>query len=346
MDPGPALPRLFKDGYAIVPVFLPQQDIAARMMRARANFIEYNLGPGSEPLAQHIQGPAGLLGNPSSFHHPSVRYVRSYCKREVGKVVADWVRDSGKPRELRMEMLFERLAVRPASYLGTPSMKRDAYPAPKAVSAGEGAHIPALLADDVMLGGWVNCSLDLMQTVQIVPNSYLDVKPDGEEDPTAVDPELVDQYDKKTLIVDVPPGCCLVMRYGTAYREAKLALAPDADMPDMRMFLAFRLTTDRHHLFPEQQAWMDDQAVPRIGNGCFPPMYSSRPRAQQVEEWATAMFRRECLSAHPRGFKVPAPPHSLDTRRMDSLRALNLGMFPPYTLEERKVMSPEPILPQ
>jgi len=301
-----------------------------RVTRARINFIEYNLSEGSKLMAQHVLDSKGLLGNPSSFHHTGIRYLRLHCKKALVKILQPWLHDQRMSPDYRLEGLFDRLGVRTNYGAEGTRWKRDTYEPDQ-----DSERLADLREGDIVLSGFLNCNVadseSAEQRVLVVPGSWKDYKLG---DPAEVPEDFVEDYDMRRWELSVPPGSMLVMRHGLAYRELKTTRSRTCpDGPDYRLYLSYRLTLDTECLYEQQMEWMEKQAVPRIASGALPQMYGNKPRWADMHEWTVQMLRKECYEVRANGLAAP-------DKVMKSLAEYGLGMFPEYTQEDKDVMTP------
>lgn len=74
---------LHRDGYVVIASPFTNDTLWHEVNLARREFPEYLSASVRAADAQQVLGGFGALGNPASFHHPTVRNVRRRCKREV-----------------------------------------------------------------------------------------------------------------------------------------------------------------------------------------------------------------------------------------------------------------------
>ena len=312
---------------------------------------------------QRVLGGFGALGNPSSFHHPTVQALRAHLKDTVAvPLFRRYRRRAG----LRLEALYDRICVRAADFgaVSAESWHRDIYDGPK-------YGVRELPEGDEMFGGWLNLSPYPQRFVALVGSHA------GEEaraaqrrgggfaalSETAQRAERVEERMRAqaectfgAVCADanghliVPPGGLLVF-YQRLLHAVAAGKPPAA--PQLRLFCGYRLTTEATPLFPLDSV-VANNAVPRIPSGQMPPMYSQNHYAffsthAKYREWAQLTFKRVCLFVRktPRGVTYATPgsaddrdPHANRTRTMPSLAAMGFAPYP-YTERTRRALLPE-----
>ena len=364
-------------GVAVVEVM--QEDSRAHwndlLFAAMDDFPEYRVrGRG----VQRVLGGFGALGNPSSFHHPTVRAFRALLKRlAVQPVLRAYARAryGDAARLVRLEALFDRLCVRCRAFKSPSkeSWHRDIYDAetfrlralPRSLPGGE---------LDVLVGGWTNLDHRPQSFVGLAGShdeAFHDAGAGFATFSTAdvarhrFDARLAGQADRRlgrTVRCNaqgeivVPPGHAILFLQRLVH-AVKGGLQPET--PALRVFHGFRLTTEEAALF-DHEGVLANGAVPRIPSGQIPPMYSQNHYAAfsgadpRWRAWGGATFRRECLFRRttPAGLEYETP-----GSRDDRNRAANAGRYMPslaemglfdeerfrYSREEAASLHPQPL---
>ena len=315
---------------------------------------------------QRVLGGFGALGNPSSFHHPTVQSLRVKLKREVSTPL---FRDYALRKHrwsAKLEMLFDRVAVRCRDFgsVSKESWHRDIY---------DGPHfgLRPLPETDEIFGGWLNLSDTTQRFVGILEShkgeEALRAQAQGGGFATLseadirrqrVDERLALQANRATpgIATDsqghilVPPGHVLIFFQRLLHCVAGGVQPVE---PNLRLFVGHRLTDERTPLFP-LDACLENNAVPRIPSGQLPPMYSknhyqffsSTPR---YRTWGETTFKRQCLferrTTKGETYYTPGSAggrnrHANTERYMPSL--VEMG-FAPYSYgpAARRAMEPE-----
>lgn len=321
---------------------------------------------------QRVLGGFGALGNPSSFHHPTIRQFRRKVKRLV---IRDLMRAFVKLRfpkyhtRINLEVLFDRLCVRKSSFREpTPeSWHRDIYdseeyrlrdlPQTLPVDAPNLPPLYAKMTMDMIFGGWINLDrrnqyfvgLPATQDDQVAGGGFSkfsesDIKRLG------LNERLAQQANKRigfSLMTDesgniiVPPGHALVF-FQRLIHSVKGGAQPET--PALRVFHGFRLTTEESPLF-DIEGVVDNGAVPRIPSGQMPPMYSKNHYAafnsateSYWRNWAGNTFREMCL--YHRKVKGNNTDYYTPGSRDDRNKAANKGRYMP-SLSEMGLWSDE-----
>lgn len=298
-------------GAIVVPVFAPSdcQRWAAEIATAMDEFPEYKVTGGLE--VQRVLGGFGALGNPSSFHHPTIRRLRRTLKHKVRPIFKQYILQTyqANARGIRLEMLFDRLCVRHHTFgnVSAESWHRDIYDG-KEFKIRE---LPRTLpprsrgtesSRDIITGGWVNLSSKDQKFIGILgshdtPEAHAaqeGAEREGGGFAMLTPKEIVDQdvkgqlqrqasnqfgscrTDNKGNTV-IPPGHMLIF-----FQRLLHSVAPSKKSAEfsLRFFTGFRLTKELVPLFQETARVIENGEVPRIPSGQMPPMYSGNHYAQ------------------------------------------------------------------
>ena len=292
---------------------IPVMDEASRqfwereLFRAMDEFPEYE-AKGRE--VQRVLGGFGALGNPSSFHHRTVRQFRRKVKRLVAQpLMREFVklRFPVHHKSISLEALFDRLCVRKQAFKEpSPEMwHRDIYsskeyglrelpstlPTGRTLPLPEGT-MPSLYqkletVQDMIFGGWINMDHRTQHFVALPGTQDSSIgSGDGfskfsKEDAKRhrFDERLREQANGKighSLVTNeegnvmVPPGHALIF-FQRLIHSVKGGAQPETAA--LRVFHGFRLTCEKTSLFDIREV-VDNGAVPRIPSGQIPPMYS------------------------------------------------------------------------
>jgi hypothetical protein len=300
-----AAEHLMTHGVVVVPIMggeeLRSWNYAT--FRAMDDFPEYVVGG---RMAQRVLGAFGALGNPSSFHHPTIRSLRRLIYKRTKPLFRDMCERLGPDH--KYEMLIDRLCVRKNTFgvVSSETWHRDVYTPDK--------HDPRPLGEtDLILGGWLNLNEPDGHTQHFVGilGSHDTEEARAASGGFALEPKSVGKRAEAQLkqqanmttpflatgpdgAIIVPPGHLVVFyqRILHMVRGGK----PPAD-PSLRLFLGHRLTEEQEPLFPPPD---DTGAVVRIPSGQTPPMYSANHyqffhRSPKYRDWAVKTFRHEVL---------------------------------------------------
>lgn len=363
-------------GVAVVPIM----DRASRawwngaLFEAMDEFPEYRVTGRS---VQRVLGGFGALGNPSSFHHPTVRAFRRLLKKlTIRPVAREYARQrfGGEADAVRLEAMFDRLCVRKDDFK-SPSAEawhRDIYdadtyrlrPLPHSLPGGE---------LDILIGGWSNLDDRDQAFVGLVGSHDETFATSGGGFATFSDADIrrfrfaerlaaqANATFGQTLRCNaageivVPPGHAILFLQRLVH---SVKSGPQPPTPALRVFHGFRLTTEEAALF-DHRSVVENGAVPRIPSGQIPPMYSKNHyaafsgRDARWREWAGATFHAACLFRRttPNGIEYFTP-----GSRDDANRAANVGRYMPslsemgmldelfaYSREEVEALHPQPL---
>ena len=330
-------------GNVVIPDFSPDERrrCADAVWRAMDEFPEYKR---RGKTVQRVLGGFGALGNPSSFHHPTVQQLRVDLKKRVSvPLFREYAFLRGRRRS-RLEMLFDRLCVRCDAF-GTVSKEawhRDIYDGAK-------YGLRDLPEGDDLFGGWLNLSDEPQRFVGLLGSHKGDdamrAQAQGGGFAQLTDAQIkaqrVDQRLKAqaSRVVDemrtdanghilVPPGCMIVFFQRILHSVAGGKQPRD---PQLRFFVGHRLTYETTSLFPVE-ATVVNNAVPRIPSGQIPPMYSQNhyqffQSHAKYRDWGRTTFHPACLFARQltSGSGLYYTPGSTNNRNPHA----NLGRYMP-----------------
>lgn len=326
---------LARHGVAVLPMLCETTELAAvnaHLFRCMDEFPEYAV---KGRHTQRVLGGFGALGNPSSFHHPFVRKLRRDIKKRIAdRLFRPYARHrygEQRAQTVRLEKLFDRLCVRNKTLFGSVSGElwhRDTYdakkglrPLPRTLPSSTGDDDAA--EEDLLFGGWLN--LDV-QTTQVflgllgshhhplgeMPTQQAGFAPIARSAHATLDAQLKAQatqdagerlrFDARTGGILVPPGHAIVFRHAIVH---KVAAPPppsrlqmdEAQLTSLRLFCAYRLTTESSPLFANTLDVMRSGAVPHLPSGQIPPMFSQNhytffasPKTDKYRTWAERTF--------------------------------------------------------
>jgi len=348
-------------GVVVVPVF---KDDASRgvweskVWSALDDMPEFNA---QGKKVQRVLGGFGTLGNPSSFHHPTMQRLRYRVKKNFSHPLFKAL--SNDP-EANLEMLFDRVCVRCRRFgsVSKESWHRDIYDGPQ-------FKLRALPPGDEIFGGWLNLSDRDTHFVAILGSHRgIDAKeaqqrgggfakvPASEH--KALDTEALKQANKQLEMlttnenghVVVPPGHMIVFYQRLLHAVAGGVQPQD---PQLRVFFGHRVTNEASPLFPLDEV-ITNNSVPRIPSGQMPPMYSANhyqffSTHEKYRNWGGNTFKPQCLFRRKTKsgavYFTPGSKDDLDRdanlkRYMPSMASMG---FEPYAYSEKHkiTMTPE-----
>lgn len=325
-------------GVAVVPILDETEKAltSKQMWEAIDTFPEYKM---QGRFVQRVLGGFGALGNPSSFHHPVVQELRvkvKHCLEEnLFRPYCQQLSVENDLGELRLEALFDRICIRHPRFgdVTPEAWHRDAYddnlspelrPLPESLQGAPGKSLK-----DCIFGGWLNlntgaqeyqylaCILGSHTTKSTSVGGGFCAIPKSEH--ASLNSQLAEQamssysqflQTNSKGYVMVPPGHAIVFLQGLVHMVAastgKKRGLEDVDnegpSPDLRLFIAHRLTTDVSPLFRNLDETVEENRVPFLPSGQIPPMYSknhyrffSDPKARRFRTWGQETFQEWAL---------------------------------------------------
>lgn len=371
------------DRYGVMCMKVLSDDVRERWARqmwdAMDEFPEYKV---QGKTVQRSLGGFGALGNPSSFHHPTIQRWRNSIKRDILKpLFREYVHLKGFSESTRLEMLYDRVSVR-CEHFGQPtaeSWHRDIYDGkkyglrnlPRSIEDERGGMHP-----DEIFGGWINLSTTDQKFICIVGShkgeqalaaqerggGFAELSPQEIKE-QEVEKRCQRQANKKIGSchmdnhghVIVPPGA-MVLFYQRLLHSVSGGKQPRD--PNLRMFNGVRLTGETNPLFDHSPV-VANNAVPRIPSGQIPPMYSQNhygffSRTERYREWAASTFKSACLFERklPSGVTYFTPGSKNDRnsaankgRYMPSLSEMGFESYA-YSATSMQTMLPELLISQ
>lgn len=283
------------------------------------NFPEYN-NP-SDPNTIYVLGAFGALGNPASFHAPIVRELRMFAH----KTASDFFEylHAG----LKLEQLFDRVSVRRKdTKISAETWHRDQSP----------------LRDpskETVYGGWVNLDLNESQHFSCVPGTHAD--PNDGMGFYKIPAQCESKYRPKAKTFVIPPGHWIVFNQNIVH---EIRANGCQKYTSLRLYLGWRITPFNEPLFNLNKHAIDIQGVPLIPSGQVPPMYSKNHESvwqKETIEWSLKTLKPCCIQERKPKY---GETYRIAFRFLNSLAYYDLPLYPPYTDEEKKIMTPQPLL--
>lgn len=322
-------------GVVVLPILPDYTTWSDRVWTAIDEFPEYKIkGRG----VQRVLGGFGAFGNPSSFHHPTIRALRKELKSRVHPFFKSYAQEG-----VRLEMLMDRVCVRHRDFgmVSAESWHRDVYGGPK-----------PLHESDEVFGGWVNLSENTQELVVLL-GTHNDPRDAAtgfatQADDGQLSERLAAQANQsfgciktnKKGHVEVPPGHAVI--FPQHILHAVLGGKKQPRVEELRLFCGYRLTRDTEPLMVHDTINM---GVPRIPSGQVPPMYSQNHymffnKYQRFREWGEKTFHLQCLFERVTkdGQKYYTPGGK--TRTLPSLKDMGFHLAP-YTSEDLETLLPE-----
>ena len=350
--------QLNEKGYVVIPLLEDVASLRREMDTTMRKFPEFlnNMdatysyeknGKGVTKPMQFVGGGFSALGNPGSFHNPFVRKLRKWAMVGVLPLLDEVATIS--PYKYRLEQLIDRMMFRPAGEKASAeSWHRDETPS---------AH-----KDDAIFGGWLNLD-DTDQTYSCVPGTHRLVAGDHKELSKAKGFFTIPKVEHKDLKarskqVRIPPGHVLIFYENMLHEVVSKARKDDS----YRLFLAWRLTTQREPLFGSDMtlARLKTQAVIPLKSSQMPAMYPTIwwvNHHERLEAWCESSFPMYVMTMKERIkgiYSAEKDPKTgkrkllrkepeqllLIPKVMPSLKELKLRLYPKYTPEELNMLRP------
>lgn len=259
-----AMEDLVRDGVVVIPCVPPEKLVSVRK-QLRSELIRF---PEFKPHSigvrggRWVMGGFSALGNPASFHNPTVRLLREWAMvAAVRNLFKKYVRDH-KTTKHRLEQIIDRLAIRPIGASATAeSWHRDI-----AVGMAPG--------DDVF-GGWINLD-SVNQEFSCVIGSHREARMTDGNGFAPLNNAEADRYkrDPRRSKVQIPPGHMVVFFEQIVHE----VVSKKAERVMHRLFTGWRVTKSKEALGSTAalKGKLAAQAVMPLKSGQTPPMYSGR----------------------------------------------------------------------
>ena len=334
--------ELCNKGYTVIPVLENTQTARAAFQADMAGFTEVQQG-NTYPLQV---GAFGGLGNPSSFHCPSVRAMRRLAHHKALALFTILCQKTPALSGYNFDQLFDRMrVVQKGSKSAKESWHRDLSPEP---DHGKG---------DIIFGGWI-CLDDTPQYFSCVPTTQNDPVPPGGKGFAKEKPDILKAgkvtwkvNGKITEKVTVKPGHMLIF----SERILHEVLGGTCSETSYRLHTAWRLTKDNKPYFKDIIRRMKRQAPMRIKSGQEPNVYAklhivNNPHLLEPFQHVYKALNKHTYKSGARAGQSVAVPHVMGGR-MSSLAHLmehkveGVDKYKKYTLGEARMFMPTPIAP-
>ncbi len=313
---------LFEKGVVVLPVF-NKNEIAKwnkQFKESLLAFREYN-NPTLNTI--YVYGTLGSLGNPSSFHNPFVRQLRMYIMSEANPLFRSLEFLGGKHRNL--EQLFDRMGIRKkGTKTQSENWHRDVYSYP-------------FKGDDIF-GGWINLDVEKSQYFSCVPGTHKDQI--TETGFAKIKEEDIKKYQTSKQLIEIPPGHWIIFYQQLVHEVIPRKMTDDS----YRSYIGFRLTESNQSLY-EHKDTIQNQGVPQfLPGGMAIKMYANLNIAYQLNqliEWSK-IFKEKCLQE--KISKKTGKTYKIVAQQMKSLKEYGFPLYETYSIEEKKIMSPQKII--
>lgn len=334
------LDDLMRDGYVVLPLMnneLELQLVVDEISDDAVMWPEFaNRDVSAGPLnirdirkdgPKYVCGGFGALGNPGSFHCPSIRKLRLLADERLRYPF--WARYQERHQlgdDIKLSQIIDRFMCRAKG--DKPSA--EAWHRDEAKGGYDGDHI---------FGGWINLN-NFDQTFSCVRGTH---KPgDNPQGGFACIPaDRRNHYKQRSGVVKIPPGHILIFYENIIHEvvptENKLYTV-------LRLFTGWRLSRSNEPLGMSRQnlkKLLDDQAVMPLKSGqdsvMYPKLYMGNWHTR-LNEWSKMMFN------------IPDIMYDRDRlinwkkRTMNSYEQLGYEKYPPYTHKEINMLYPQALV--
>ena len=305
------LQDLLNNGVIVIPGPKNARDILKLFYKEQREFIN----PGEKEC---ILGAFGAYGNPTSFHHPEIRELRSLVHNYL------WPSLQETFPEKNAEMLMDRFCKRAkGTKTSAEQWHRDI------------TNSPNVLKKDQIYGGWFNLDKpgSKSQGFSCVPGSQRRSKKTGFVKFT--DEENKD-FKKRKKIFEVPPGYIIMFNQDIVHE----VLPRKATFNSYRLFIGWRITEGEIPLYDNTKI-IEDQGIIRLPGGMQTPMYGPSFwmfHRKKIIDWSVKVkpeFREMKL------FKKEGIELDVVQQYMLSLKDAGIEMFPEYTEEQKRILIPQ-----
>lgn len=274
-----------------------------------------NMPEYKDDATDYVLGGFGALGNPSSFHNPTVRLLRLMAYWKTSEIF-----NSTNNSGYKYEMIPDRLLFRKAGL--TPSREtwhRDLSPLAE--------------ADDIIYGGWINLNKTANQHFSYIPQSHLKNSIGGGFSRLTNNKQDLNRLRK---VITIGPGQKLIFNQSIIHEVRSTRL--NFDM--IRLFTAYRLTKSNNSLIPDIANKLVNQEPIPLKSGQQSPMYAKLHlvnHQQKLIDFSTknikpSLLEQKKLSRHGIVKVVP--------RFMKGLQSLDIKKYQEYDSNELNLYTP------
>ena len=316
---------LLENGFTVIPsnVF-DNPEYKRELLDEASNFPEFKSG-----TKKFVMGSFSALGNPASFHNPTVRKFRQWAHSiVVNKALRGVINSFENSGEWKVEQMMDRMMIRLAGEKPSPeSFHRD--------------ETTSLIAsdDDVILGGWI--ALGDTQYFSCVPCTHR-IRSTKHRGFSKIKKEQAHEFKRRNLVhkVVIPPGSILIFFENIIHE----VLPKKFNFTLARLHLAFRLTRSYDIRPADLMEKLDDQGVPIIKSGQRPALHARLHVVNWIEklsEWSVNNVDERCLKTHTfASGKRAGERWTVCVEHMKSLRDYGMPMYAAYDFNEKRMHTP------
>lgn len=336
--------KLYVYGTTTIPILSSCQldEYRTQMKQEMEQFPEY-LRNSTNKLV-YVLGGFGALGNPSSFHNPTIRRLRKKVYQQaVARLFRHLVNDYqlvvGNNNVPQLEYYLETLLDR--------FMYRLKGTAPSAETWHRDVAKDNLIEfNDEIYGGWINLDTK-SQFMSCIPGSHLGVRLKGLPSGFAtIGKKDIDKFKPYKQLFEIKPGHCIIFPQYLLHE----VVSKKAPYDMMRLFTGWRLSTSGKSFYTNEvlDKLIETQATPILPSGQKTPMFAanhgsfflkknftidpSTNYSSNTIEWSKDSFQPQLL--------VEKKDYLIVNRYLNSLQDYGLDKYRDYSVEEQKILYP------
>lgn len=339
-EPTP-IEKLYINGVTTIPVLSSSQleEYRKLLKQEMTQFPEYLRNTTNKLV--YVLGGFGALGNPSSFHNPTIRKLRrKVYQQAIARLFRQLANDyqevlEDKEKEYHLEVLFDRFMYR---LKGT---------SPSAESWHRDVAKDSMIDfNDEIYGGWINLDTE-SQYMSCIPGSHLGVRLKGLKSGFAtIEKKDIDKFKPYKQLFEIKPGHCIIFPQYLLHE----VVSKKAPYDMMRLFTGWRLSTTGNSFYTKEglDKIIRTQDTPYLPSGQKTPIYAanhgsfflkknftidpSTNYSSNTVEWSNASFHPQLL--------IAKKDYLIVDRYLKSLEEYGLDKYEDYTTEEKNILYP------
>jgi hypothetical protein len=282
---------------------------------------EFMLRSGSAPGSSYVRGGFSALGNASSWHMPTTRWLRCHAMRAVFPVFSALLRDQPN---VNLAQLCDRAMFRPAGVKPPgDAWHRDIF--------------PSLAPNETIYGGWISLD-DKDQFLSCKMGTHRENNAwacNGMEGFAPIANEtLLNDLKLNHDHIRIPSGCILIFNEKTFHE----VLSRSLPYTSLRLFLAWMTTPQSDKCNPPNlDALLQTQAIIPLKSGQMPrmwPVLDGVYRTDSLEAWGAYNLQPCMLETVQRKDRLVTLPRKV----APSLQEAGLPMYPSYEEHEKSIL--------
>ena len=336
--------KLYINGVTTIPILSSSKldEYRNKLKQEMEKFPEYLRNSNNKLV--YVLGGFGALGNPSSFHNPTIRKLRGKVYQQViARLFRQLTNDYLEVLELledndkhyHLELLLDRFMYR---LKGT---------APSAESWHRDVAQDKLIEfNDEIYGGWINLDKE-SQFMSCIPGSHLGVRLKGLKSGFAtIGKKDIDKFKPYKQLFEIKPGHCIIFPQYLLHE----VVSKKAPYDMMRLFTGWRLSTTGKSFYTQEELdrIIETQATPPLPSGQKTPMFAANhgsfflkknftidpttKYSSNTIDWSKDSFQPQLL--------VSKKDYVIVNRYLTSLEDYGLDKYDDYTPEEKNILYP------